>query len=205
MASSVLGAGAGASGPGALTKGKGKGRLNDAIDLTRTSAFQPSNGARKLVIKNLRPPNPVRDAKVAQYYAQTEKDLEAALDAILAGRKPTVPFERLFRAVEDLCRKGDADRVYCALKERMEKHVYNEIMPRIKSEGGNSNYQTLKSLQAHWSTFNAQMVRQHRTTQNTPNEPPPPDSQPHRSSFARRLVTSTRRISCGKSFSPSTK
>lgn len=158
MASSVLGAGAGATGPGALAKGKGKGRLTDAIDLTRTSAFQPSNGARKLVIKNLRPPNPVRDAKVAQYYAQTEKDLEAALDAILAGRKPAVPFERLFRAVEDLCRKGDADRVYCALKERMEKHVYNQIMPRIKSEGGNSNYQTLKSLQAHWSTFNAQMI-----------------------------------------------
>ena len=39
-----------------------------------------------------------------------------ALDAILAGRTPTTPFERLFRAVEDLCRKGDAGRVYRALK-----------------------------------------------------------------------------------------
>lgn len=152
MASSVMG-----TGPGALAKGKG--RLTETIDLTRSSAFQPNNGARKLVIKNLRTHNPTRDAKVAQYYEQTERELGAALDAILAGQKPAVPFERLYRAVEDLCRKGDAERVYRALKERMENHVYHQIMPRIKAEGGNSNYLTLKSLQAHWSTFNAQMVR----------------------------------------------
>lgn len=146
------------AGPGGLAKGKG--RLAETIDLTRPSAFQPNNGARKLVIKNLRPHNPARDAKVAQYYQQTEAELVGALDAIFDGRKPPVPFERLFRAVEDMCRKGDAEKVYRALRDRLDSHVTRQITPRILAEGGNSNFLTLKSVQAHWSTFNAQMVRQ---------------------------------------------
>lgn len=135
-----------------------KGKLPETIDLTRPSAFQPSSGARKLVIKNLRPPSASRDAKVAEHYKQAERELFAALDAILVSQKPAVPLERLFRAVEDLCRKGEADKVYRRVKEQMEKHVQDYILPRVRADGEASNFDMVKSLQAQWTTFNQQMV-----------------------------------------------
>lgn len=189
-------------GPGGGVSSKGKGRLGEAVvDLTRPSAFQPNSGARKLVIKNLRPPNPAREAKVAQYYQQQEGELVLALDAILAGRTPATPFERLFRAVEDLCRRGDAERVYRALKERIENHVYNQIMPRIQNEGGNSTFLTLQSIQAHWSRFNSQMVCGKDVTQMLSLL----TCFPRRSLSVPCSATSIRRTSCARNLIRSTR
>ncbi|KAL2257966.1 hypothetical protein VTK26DRAFT_8899 [Humicola hyalothermophila] len=85
-------------------------------------ALQAHLGARKLVVKNLRPtpcptsPSaPVKSSSpssssspspVDAYYAAIYAELDAALSAIFAGRPTARPMERLYRGVEDVCRRG---------------------------------------------------------------------------------------------------
>ncbi|KAF4462358.1 serine threonine- kinase tel1 [Fusarium albosuccineum] len=142
----------------AMTSAKARGKLPETIDLTQQpSAFKPYTGAKKLVIKNLRAPTS-RDAQVTEYYARTEKELEGALEAVFAGRTPDVPLERLYRGVEDVCRKGDPGKVYRMLKERIETHLQRNVLPRIQRNGGTSDLDALRSVLAEWKTWNTQAI-----------------------------------------------
>ncbi|QLI71813.1 Cullin-4A [Metarhizium brunneum] len=137
---------------------RARGKMPDIIDLTeKPSAFQPYSGAKKLVIKNLRAPIS-REAQVEEYYARTEKDLEEALEAIFADRRPAVPLERLYRGVEDVCRRGGAAKVYRLLKERIDRHLQLVVLPRIRRTGGQSNIEMLRSVRGEWNVWNAQTI-----------------------------------------------
>lgn len=129
--------------------------------LTRGPAgFQPMLGSRKLVIKNLRRPAS-HAAKVDEYYAQTEKDLGDALQKVFAGKRPGVPLERLYRGVEDVCRSGKAENVYHTLNSRVDAHLQNVVLPRIKNSPSISNIEVLQSVLDEWNTWNSQTVREH--------------------------------------------
>jgi cullin-4 len=141
-----------------MASAKARGKMPEVIDLTkRQSAFQPHSGARKLIIKNLR--SPVNhDARIQEYYARTEKELEGALDAIFNSRIPAIPLERLYRGVEDICRKGNADTVYRTLKDKVDSHLKNVILPKIQSAAKMSNLDVLKRTLVEWKTWNSQTV-----------------------------------------------
>ena len=142
----------------AMASARARGKLPETIDLTpRPSAFQPYTGAKKLVIKNLRAPSS-RDAQVEEYYARTERELQDALGAVFAGTRPAVPQERLYRGVEDVCRRGNAEKVYTMLAARVEAHLQTVVLPRIR-RGGNSSLEVLRSVLGEWKTWNAQAVR----------------------------------------------
>lgn len=141
-----------------MTTAKARGKLPETVDLTQPpSAFKPYAGAKKLVIKNLRAPTS-RETQVAEYYKRTEKELQDALVAIFDGKTPGVPLERLYRGVEDVCRKGDPAKVYQMLKERVEVHLQRIVLPRIQKSGRASNLETLKSVLAEWKTWNKQTI-----------------------------------------------
>ncbi|KHO00716.1 ubiquitin ligase subunit CulD [Metarhizium album ARSEF 1941] len=137
---------------------RARGKMPDVVDLTeKPSAFQPYTGVKRLVIKNLRAPVS-REAQVEEYYARTERDLEEALGAIFADRRPAVPLERLYRGVEDVCRKGGAAKVYGLLKERIDQHLQSVVLPRIRRAGGQSNIDVLRSVRGEWKAWNAQAM-----------------------------------------------
>ncbi|KAJ4153396.1 hypothetical protein LMH87_009885 [Akanthomyces muscarius] len=141
-----------------MTSAKARGKLPEVVDLAeKSSAFQPHAGAKKLVIKNLRSPGN-RDAQIEQYYARAEKDLDDGLGAIFAGRKPAVPLERLYRGVEDVCRKGNAEKVYRMLMKRVEKHLQSVVLPRIGKAGDASEVDILRNVLVEWKTWNSQTV-----------------------------------------------
>lgn len=141
-----------------MASAKARGKLPDVVDLTaKPSSFQPHSGAKKLVIKNLRSPSH-RNAEIEQYYKQTEKELEEALEAIFEDRKPAVPLERLYRGVEDVCRKGNAEKVYRMLMQRVEKHLKGVTLPRISQTARISNIETFETVLAEWKAWNTQTV-----------------------------------------------
>lgn len=143
----------------AMASARARGKLPETVDLTpRPSAFQPYTGAKKLVIKNLRAPSS-RDAQVEEYYARTERELDGALGAVFAGKRPAVPLERLYRGVEDVCRRGSAEKVYTMLTARVEAHLQTVVLPRIRRAGGNSNLEVLRSVLGEWTAWNSQVVR----------------------------------------------
>ncbi|KAG6041531.1 hypothetical protein E4U41_003691 [Claviceps citrina] len=141
-----------------MATAKARGKLPQVIDLTeQPSTFQPHTGAKKLVIKNQRPPVN-RASQTEEYYARIEKDLEEALAAIFSARRPAVPLERLYRGVEDVCRRGNAARVYRLLKERVDAHLQTVVLPRVKRNGGQSNADVLRSLRGEWRAWSAQAI-----------------------------------------------
>ena len=136
---------------------KVQGKRPEIIDLTkRASAFQPHTGAKKFVIKNLRTTSRAQD--VEDYYRRTWAELDTALTAIFSSSQPRQPLERLYRGVEDLCRSGQAEKVYDMLRQRCEDHLHGEVLQKIKADGGNSNVDMLRSVYKHWKTWNAQSV-----------------------------------------------
>ena len=135
------------------------GKLPEMADPARPSAFQPYNGAKKLVIKNLRTSNSTaQNVKAQEYYARIHRHLEASLEDGWAGNKPAVPLENLYRGVEDLCRKGDAEKIYGMLRRRMEAHVNKVILRRIERNGRNSDLEAARSVLLEWQAWNSQMV-----------------------------------------------
>lgn len=140
----------------ATAKAQGK-RPEGAERKQRLSAFQPQAGPRKLVIKNVRNPD-ARAAQKEEYYARTERELDAGLSALFAGRQPAVPLERLYRGVEDTCRKGGAEKMYRMLCERVDNHLHDVVLPRIRRFDQSSNVEVLRSVLAEWKTWNVQTV-----------------------------------------------
>ncbi|RCI09189.1 hypothetical protein L249_1461 [Ophiocordyceps polyrhachis-furcata BCC 54312] len=145
--------------PQAMASARARGKLPEMPPGRQPpSTLQPYSGARKLVIKNLRTAH-MKDGnpQLEDYYVRTERELGAALDAIFAGNRPAVPLERLYRGVEDMCRKGAADEVYKMLVKRMDRHLQTVVLPRIKLSGTD----VVRSFLAEWNKWNDQtkMIR----------------------------------------------
>ncbi|KAL1843690.1 hypothetical protein VTJ49DRAFT_390 [Mycothermus thermophilus] len=93
------------------------------------SALQPHLVARKLVIKNLRPAAAKSGSNpVDTYYDRIHADLDSALNCIFDGRPVAQPMERLYRGVEDICRKGDAAALAERLRRRCEEWLNSSNM-----------------------------------------------------------------------------
>lgn len=137
---------------------KMKGKLPEVIDLTQSNSYRPYTGAKKLVIKNLRPA--ARNEQLEQYYQRTEQELVDALQDIFHGKKPRLPLERLYRAVEDICRRGKDNelQLYETLRRKCEEHLTRNVMRSIQSNGGNTDVDMLKSVLQHWRVWNSQIV-----------------------------------------------
>lgn len=142
-----------------MASAKARGKLPEVIDLTdRPSAFQPNAGVKKLVIKNFRKSS-AQTAQVERYYAKTEEELDETLEAIFASKKPALPLERVYRGVEDMCRRGNAVTVYRMLVKRIEGHLQKTVLPRIRRSGTTSSLEMLKNVLVEWKTWNTQTVR----------------------------------------------
>jgi len=116
-------------------------------------------GPRKLVIKNLRPASAARAQGVDEYFARTRAELDAALTAIFAGRTTAQPMERLYRGVEDICRKGEAAEMSDRLRARCETYLASEaVLGGIAGIGGGINIAVLRAVLARWKTWSGQLL-----------------------------------------------
>ena len=140
---------------------KAQGKRPEIVDLTaskRLSVLQPNMGPRKLVIKNLRTSQDTR--AVDDYYARTWSELDAALTSIFAQKEPREPYERLYRGVENICRKGEAARLSDMLTSRFEKHLAGEVLESMKREdswAAEDDVATLATVLRHWKIWSTQL------------------------------------------------
>ncbi|KAK5652500.1 hypothetical protein OQA88_10405 [Cercophora sp. LCS_1] len=114
-----------------------------------TSSLQPHIGPRKLVIKNLRPTN---QSSVEEYYRKTWTELDEALDDIFLGRSTKQPLERLYRGVEDFCRRGEAEQLAERLRGKCEAYLASLEM---KGDGG---VDVLGKVLVEWGGWNAKLL-----------------------------------------------
>lgn len=121
------------------------------------AGFQPLSGARRIVIKNLRTSSKTA-ADVEDYYKKTWDNVETALRSILNGQVPRVPLERVYRGVEDLCLRGQGDKLFSVLKQECEKHLYRDVLAKIKEGGMASNIDVLLRVRTQWAAFNKTLI-----------------------------------------------
>lgn len=122
-----------------------------------SAGFQPLSGARKIVIKNLRTSSRTA-ADVEDYYRKTWDNVEAALRSILRGEVPGVPLERVYRGVEDLCLRGQGDRLFGLLKHECERHLSREVLGRIRDGGMVASTDVLLRVRTQWAAFNKTLI-----------------------------------------------
>ncbi|KAL9947206.1 hypothetical protein ACHAQF_001423 [Verticillium nonalfalfae] len=136
---------------------KTKGKLPEVIDLTQQSAFRPYSGAKKIVIKNLRPPT--QTDKTEQYYDRTRQQLKDALQCILRHQPLQLPMERLYRGAEDICRHEQGQELYRMLQELCEAHLKQATLRSIIDRSpGPSNIDMLRSVFLHWQDWNKAVI-----------------------------------------------
>ncbi|KAL2133893.1 hypothetical protein VTI74DRAFT_1509 [Chaetomium olivicolor] len=135
-----------------------------------SGGLQSHVGSRKLVVKNLRKAAAATaDASpVESYYTRTHAELASALNAIFAGKPTAQPMERLYRGVEDICRKGDAAELTDRLRAQCDAWLNSKEMlgglweaySAVAGEGGNEAAlgQLLREVVARWRRWNEVLV-----------------------------------------------
>ena len=121
-------------------------------------ALHPAGGPRKLVIKNLRVS---RDNRALEdYYDQVWAELDNALTDIFASRQPRIPFERIYKGVEDICRKGEASKLADVLSKRCQKHLEGDVYDTVShasSFSPDDNITALDAVSSAWQTWSQQL------------------------------------------------
>ncbi|KAI0024967.1 cullin-4A [Xylariomycetidae sp. FL0641] len=142
--------------PAMTSMNRDLGRDADAVyrKPKQRPVFHPNHGAKKLVIKNLRTTSQARDLEL--YYEKARNDLQDALEAIFAQKQPAQPLERLYRAVEDLCRHGSGRELYDMLRHTCDAYLKGRMYESIKTNAGPSNVDMLRSLHKHWILWDDQ-------------------------------------------------
>ncbi|KAJ2903658.1 Cullin-domain-containing protein [Zalerion maritima] len=126
-----------------------------------SSPLRPHTGAKKLVVKNLRPANPAREAAIKEYYATLHLDVQDALNSIFDGKVPSRPYDGLYKGVEDLCRSGHSEELYKTIKMKMEDHLTAILTEDLQHSVRNSLTQNraigvVRTTLSYWKKWSKQ-------------------------------------------------
>ncbi|TKX26104.1 cullin-like protein 2 [Elsinoe australis] len=140
----------------------------DVVDLTASpprngvrklngvrTGINPHQGAKKLVVKNLKPQSNWNPEK---YFEDTWARLDDALTKVFEGAHKSLSMEDLYRCVENLCRQGKASSVNSRLNERCVKHLKGTVLPSLKSRSSQDEVSTLQAVLSAWSTWTSQVT-----------------------------------------------
>lgn len=145
----------------AFSNSKKKARTDSPmlIDLTKTPASTSGRaiGGQRLSVKKLTIRNvQLRDtsSREAEYYENTFKKLEDALNLILSGGK-IHGLQDLYKGCENLVRGGQADRCARLAKEKMTKYV-REGRDSLASSIA-SRHSAVEAVMVYWRTWSRQI------------------------------------------------
>ncbi|KIV93361.1 hypothetical protein PV10_04578 [Exophiala mesophila] len=122
----------------------------------RPSTFNPNQGPKKLIVKNLRT---VPRIDPQQYFDSTWAKEDKALNAIFAGSMDSYSLEELYKGSENICRQGKAAELYKKLKNKLESHLTDNVQDGIRRDAAaSSDVEVLRSFLDSWSTWQKQML-----------------------------------------------
>lgn len=120
-----------------------------------TPSLKTYLGARKLVVKNLKPQ---QTPAVDDYYARAYEDLESALRDIFQGRQPRQPLDRLYRHVESICRRGESAKLFKLLQSRCDGHVREVTLPKIRAKDNGSDIHMVRVVREYWKEWSGKSI-----------------------------------------------
>ncbi|EXJ84545.1 hypothetical protein A1O3_05214 [Capronia epimyces CBS 606.96] len=118
--------------------------------------FNPHQGPRKLVVKNLRT---VPRIDPAQYFEQIWVQEDKALDAIFNKEKEAYSLEELYKGAENVCRQGNAPELYNRLGKKCELHLIEHVRDGIRrDEESSPDAEVLRAFVNAWTTWQKQLL-----------------------------------------------
>jgi hypothetical protein len=138
-----------------MTLGIVKGLGSDVAAPAKIS--QAHTGIRRLVIKNLKKPP---SSKIDEHYAKSWTDISEALEATLAGRRPRLPLDRLYRYAEDICRNNQGEELFHHLKKQCTSYLQQSLLPELSSQvqGAADAIRDLRVLLGGWKMWSVRSV-----------------------------------------------
>lgn len=121
----------------------------------RSGGINPHVGAKKLVVKNLKPSS-TWDSKA--YVEKIWSQLDAALVNIFNDRHDGFSREDLYRGVENVCRQGGASTLFSRLQARCRTHVEKDLRDPLLQNVASDNVAVLRAVLGQWIRWKAQMV-----------------------------------------------
>ncbi|KAB8360732.1 hypothetical protein FH972_024467 [Carpinus fangiana] len=131
------------------------GHRRRVSSVSRVEIPSGKTGAKKLVVKNFRT-TPKSDP--TQYCDLTIKQLDEALTAIFADRRPTLSNEELYRGCENVCKLGKPDQLAKKLLQRIKQHVSGDLKATPSAAAGGSNVQVLNAVITAWKKWRRQLI-----------------------------------------------
>lgn len=119
------------------------------------SGINPHAGAKKLVVKNLKP-STNWDSKA--YLEKIWGQLDEALARIFKDGHDGFSKEDLYRGVENVCRQGGASTLFSRLEGRCRAHVERDTSESLLAKANNDNIHVLRAVIEQWARWKEQMV-----------------------------------------------
>lgn len=118
--------------------------------------FNPHQGPKKLVVKNLRT---VPRIDPQQYFEQVWTQEDKGLDAVFTNQKLSYSLEELYKGAENVCRQGKAAELYARLSRKFEAHLTDTVRDTIRQdEASSSDIDVLRSFVSAWTTWQKQLL-----------------------------------------------
>lgn len=123
----------------------------------RAPAFNPHQGPRKLVVKNLRT-TPRADPQ--QYFEKVWAQQDSALSASFQDDKVSYSLEELYKGAENVCRQGRAPEIYKRLKQKCKEHLEGPTTKSLKqtASSSESDVTVLEAFEKAWSKWQRQLL-----------------------------------------------
>jgi nuclear pore complex protein Nup205 len=122
----------------------------------RQTSFTPHQGAKKLVVKNLRT-TPRVDPE--QYFRRVWDQLDTALTTVFGGGNSKYSLEELYRGAENLCRQGRSGELYTRLRARCETHLLSQVREELVEKVSQlSDVDFLSSYLESWRTWSGRLM-----------------------------------------------
>jgi nuclear pore complex protein Nup205 len=123
---------------------------------SRPLAFNPHQGPRKLVVKNLRT-TPRVDPQ--EYFEKVWGQETTSLTAIFHDDKVQHSLEELYKGSENVCRQGKAAELYTRLRQKCEDHLAGKVTEDLKTVAAkSSNVETLEAVVLAWAKWQRQLL-----------------------------------------------
>ncbi|KAJ5587427.1 uncharacterized protein N7459_003192 [Penicillium hispanicum] len=123
---------------------------------THQGSFNPSVGAKKLVVKNIRTGPRVSHEP---YFDKIWSQLDAALSDIFDGRKPDISLEELYKGAENICRQNRAPMLAQKVQNRCKGYVTGKLRANLVTRsGGGTDVDTLRAVIEAWSSWHSRLV-----------------------------------------------
>jgi cullin 4 len=123
-----------------------------ARKVQKVAIVGPQVGARRLVVRNIRPVK----TDTQKYYGIISLKLNSALDSILSQQEQApLLLEELYQGVKNVCKQGHGADLRTMLTDKMKSHASDTVRPRIKNQiaSSSSSSESLRAIVREWSLW----------------------------------------------------